>query len=220
MAFASPSFERPERSVRPAAPSSAKSSTSRQAGQQYRRAQVETASPTQLVILLYDGAIRFCSLAVEAMQKREIEVQNTNLIKAQRILGELMGSLDREVGGEVAANLFALYAHMLERLVHANLYDDIPLVQTVQQLLQELRDAGQEADRLVAGGAVAAVASEPQTSAATEKPIARMTSEKEPSAVEGGLPGNVSRGARATRLHTALADATLPIAQRLREQSA
>src|SRR5262245_44987318 len=68
----------------------------RQAHRQYQQAQIETASPTRLVVLLYDGAIRFCSLALEAMQAKELETQNTNLIKAQRIIGELMGSLNKE----------------------------------------------------------------------------------------------------------------------------
>lgn len=243
MAFASPSFDHPERPQRQTASAPGKNPNARQAGQQYRRAQVETASPTQLVVLLYDGAIRFCSLAVEAMEKRKteleamphsalalqsahlnraqraLETQNTNLIKAQRILGELMGSLDRDIGGEVAANLFALYTHMLECLVHANLYDDVAQVQTVQQLLQELRDAWQEAERLVAGGvaATAAPASEPAAD-----PTAAITGVPASGAAPTGsaAPGSVPRGARVTRLHTALVDAALPMTPRLREQSA
>ena len=81
--------------------------------QQYQRAQVESASPTRLVIMLYDGAIRFCTLAQDAMRKRDLDTQNTNLIKAQRIVGELMCSLNRDAGGAIAANLFSIYTHLL-----------------------------------------------------------------------------------------------------------
>src|SRR5690242_6689865 len=64
--------------------------------EQYLRAQVETASPTRLVVLLYDGAIRFCAQAIEAMQKRDLETQHINLLRVQRIISELIGSLNRE----------------------------------------------------------------------------------------------------------------------------
>src|SRR5262249_12837580 len=95
-----------------------------------------------------DGAIRFCSLALEAMQARDLEAQNTNLLKAQRILGELMSSLDRKVGGDMAGNLFQIYSHMLEQLVNANLYDQNEPVERVLEMLRDLRATWQELDRL------------------------------------------------------------------------
>jgi flagellar secretion chaperone FliS len=118
------------------------------AHRQYQQAQIETASPTRLIVLLYDGAIRFCSLALEAMQARNLEVQNTNLIKAQRILAELMGSLNREAGGEVAENLFRVYSHMLEQLVTGNLHDEPKPVESVLTMLRELRETWAEVDRM------------------------------------------------------------------------
>ena len=93
------------------------------ASQQYQRSQVETASPTRLVIMLYEGAIRFCQLALDAMAAKDLPVQHENLLKAQRIIAELLGSLNREKGSEVADNLARLYTHMLEQLVVANLHD-------------------------------------------------------------------------------------------------
>src|SRR5262249_16922624 len=118
-----------------------------QALQQYQRAQIETASPTRLVILLYEGAIRFCSLALDAMQQRNLEAQNANLLKTQRILSELVSSLNRESGGEIAANLSRLYLFMLEQLVQANLYDRAAPVERVMMMLRELRDSWLEVDR-------------------------------------------------------------------------
>jgi flagellar protein FliS len=110
------------------------------------------------VVLLYDGAIRFCSLALEAMQAKQLEAQHINLIKAQRIVGELMGSLNREAGGEVAANLFRVYTHMLEQLVQANLHDQTEPIEAVLTMLRELRETWAEVDRVTAqtGGALPA----------------------------------------------------------------
>ncbi|HZO91644.1 MAG TPA: flagellar export chaperone FliS [Chthonomonadaceae bacterium] len=135
---------------RPATTGPARRNVPRQAHQQYQKALVETASPTRLIVLLYDGAIRFCSLGREAMLARDLEAQSTNLIKAQRILGELMSSLDSKVGGEVAQNLFQLYRYMLEQLVQANLYDQTEPVDEVLAMLRELRDTWQEVDRQIA----------------------------------------------------------------------
>jgi flagellar protein FliS len=126
----------------------------RQARQQYQRALIETASPTRLIVLLYDGAVRFCGMAIEAIEAKDLEGQNQNLIKAQRILGELISSLDKSAGGEVAENLSRLYVHMLEQLVNANLNDDIEPVKTVQRMLMELRDTWQEVDRMTMQGNV------------------------------------------------------------------
>ena len=115
--------------------------------EQYQRAQVETASPTRLVVLLYDGAIRFCSLAVEAMEAKDREAKNTRLLQVQRILSELMSSLDRKAGGEISDNLLRIYTYMYEELVIANLKDRIAPVRQVLSLLLELRETWSEIDR-------------------------------------------------------------------------
>ncbi len=128
-------------------------SAQRNVQQGYQRSLVETASPARLIVLLYDGAIRFCSLALEAMPLKDFQTQHTNLIKAQRIIAELMGSLDRKSGGEVADNLFRVYAYMLEQLVLGNLADSIEPVQLVQKMLYDLRDTWIEVERNTAPGA-------------------------------------------------------------------
>jgi flagellar protein FliS len=119
---------------------------------QYQRAQVETASPTRLIIMLYEGAIRFCQLALDAMVKQDLPVQHENLLKAQRIVAELLSSLNREKGGEVAENLARLYTHMLEQLVVANLHDEPEAVKTVQSMLRDLRASWVEVERLTGKG--------------------------------------------------------------------
>ncbi len=120
------------------------------AQRQYQRAQIENASPARLVVMLYDGAIRFCLQGREAMAARQLEDQNESLLKAQRILLELIGALDQKTGGEIAANLMQVYSHLLERLIHANLKDDAEALTGVVSILQELRESWSEAERMVA----------------------------------------------------------------------
>jgi flagellar secretion chaperone FliS len=126
--------------------------------QQYQRAQVESASPTRLVVLLYEGAIRFCSLAQAAMRARDLETQNANLIRAQRIVGELLASLNRAEGGEVASNLARIYAHLLEELVKANLYDQEAALEHAIRVLTDMRATWVELDRITSSEGNAALA--------------------------------------------------------------
>lgn len=107
----------------------------------YQRTQVDTASPAKLVVMLYDGAIRFLKQGQAAMQRGDREEQNHCLIRAQRIIAELASSLDMEAGGEIATNLMALYQFMHEQLVIANLQDDVNMVQKVREMLESLREA-------------------------------------------------------------------------------
>ncbi|MGC8782935.1 MAG: flagellar export chaperone FliS [Armatimonadota bacterium] len=107
----------------------------------YQRTQVDTASPARLVVMLYDGAIRFLRQGQTAMQQGDREKQNHYLVRAQRIITELASSLDMEAGGDIAANLMALYQFMHEQLVLANLQDDVDKVQKVREMLESLREA-------------------------------------------------------------------------------
>lgn len=105
---------------------------------QYRQTQVQTAPPEQLVLMLYDGAIRFLEQARTLMQAgREAGDQ---LGRAQDILIELMGALNLQAG-PIAENLFRLYEYYLARLVKAYAARDASLVLEVIQHLRELREA-------------------------------------------------------------------------------
>lgn len=109
--------------------------------QQYRKAAVNSASPLQLVIMLYDGAIRFMNQAKDAMEKRELERQNEACKRAQDIISELMSCLDLKQGGEIAQNLFALYTFTFDRIVQANIEDNPVLIDQSIQVLAELRES-------------------------------------------------------------------------------
>lgn len=111
----------------------------------YRTAAVKTATPGQLVLMLFDGALRnlataLAGFAIEGVGPR-IEQINNQLLKAQAILRELQTSLDLRAGGEFARTMWALYDFMNDRLLAANLAKDPEPVRVVEKLLGEVRDA-------------------------------------------------------------------------------
>ncbi|WP_414663089.1 flagellar export chaperone FliS [Horticoccus sp. 23ND18S-11] len=112
----------------------------------YRSNAVLTASPGQLVLMLYDGALKAIAIAREGFETsaddpRRIAVINQQLMKAQAILSELQGGLNMEAGGEFARTMHRLYDYHNRRLLEANLRKQVEPVIEVERLLRELRDA-------------------------------------------------------------------------------
>jgi flagellar protein FliS len=111
----------------------------------YRANAILTASPGQLVLMLYDGALKALNQARDAFQNEEsprrIEAINTHLQKAQAILAELQGGLNMEAGGEFARTMHRLYDYHNRRLFEANLKKKVEPVIEVERLVRELRDA-------------------------------------------------------------------------------
>jgi flagellar protein FliS len=112
----------------------------------YRTNAILTASPGQLVLMLYDGALKALALAREAFaqaegEPRRIEVINDQLLKAQAILDELQAGLNLEAGGELAGTMHRLYDYHNRRLFEANLQKREEPVIEVEALVRELRDA-------------------------------------------------------------------------------
>jgi flagellar protein FliS len=115
----------------------------------YQTQAVLTASPGLLVLMLYDGALRFLAQAQVALEAdkddwHRFEVINRNIQKAQNIIAELKGTINHEAGGEVAANLDRLYEYYIRRLHEANFKKDVTPVIEVEGLLRELRDGWAE----------------------------------------------------------------------------
>ncbi|MCH8274076.1 MAG: flagellar export chaperone FliS [Armatimonadetes bacterium] len=111
---------------------------------EYRKAAVNTASPLQLVLMLYDAALRNCETGKCAIEEGDLEKQNDHLGKAQRIISELTASLDMEQGGEIAQNLFGLYTYCLNELSRANTEDKADSVDNCTRVLSELRTSWQQ----------------------------------------------------------------------------
>lgn len=112
--------------------------------QKYQQNQVETASPAKLLLMLYNGALRFVKGAREGIREKDMEKANHNIGKAQDIVVELMTSLDMEQG-EISRNLYSLYDFVNTRLLEANIKKDENILSEAENILQELRDTWQEA---------------------------------------------------------------------------
>jgi flagellar protein FliS len=103
---------------------------------------VVAASPNQLIIMLYDGAISACRNAVTHMQNKDIEHKGEMISKAVLIIESgLRLSLDSKAGGEIAISLDALYLYMTKRLTLANIKNQPELIVEVIKLLQDLKAA-------------------------------------------------------------------------------
>lgn len=116
--------------------------------QQYKQQQIQTASQEEILILLYEGAIRFLIIAQKAHGEKNIEKFHNNLLRAQRILTEFMSSLDMDAGGDMAENLFNLYEYMHYRLVQANIKKDVTMIDEVLNHLRLLKNTWEEAIRM------------------------------------------------------------------------
>lgn len=115
----------------------------------YQTQSVLTASPGQLVLMLYDGAIKFLNLAQEGFKIPEddptrFQVINMNIQKAQNIIAELQSNLNREAGGELASTLDRLYDYYERRLFEANIKKKVEPIIEVERFIKELRDAWAE----------------------------------------------------------------------------
>ncbi len=112
---------------------------------QYQNNQILSASPEQILIMLYDGSIRFCRQAIHAMDAGQQTVQAEKISRAMAIICEFSNTLNHEVGGEVATDLDALYSFMTRELTRANLKHDRKALETVEDLLSGLRETWVEA---------------------------------------------------------------------------
>jgi flagellar secretion chaperone FliS len=111
---------------------------------QYKQTQITTANQGKLIVMLYDGAIKFLNIALDSMSPRTYDVVNNNIIKAQDIITELLLSLNMDEGGEISQNLFNLYMYFKRQLLEANIKKDPEIVKHVVKLLKELRDAWEQ----------------------------------------------------------------------------
>ncbi len=113
----------------------------------YRQTRVKTASQGQIIVMLYDEALRQIDLAKSGLESgtRQLDRIHNAICKTQDIFTELMTSLDFENGGEMSQNLFNLYMYFNNQLMEANVKKDVSYLQQVRPLVQTLRDAWDEA---------------------------------------------------------------------------
>lgn len=112
---------------------------------QYLANTVLSASPEQLLLMLYDGAGRFLAQAIQAIEEGRIEQRTHGINKASAIVAEFAATLDRSQAPALADDLTALYAYMLQRMMQANLKNDAEPLVEVKGLLADLRATWAEA---------------------------------------------------------------------------
>ncbi len=114
----------------------------------YLENQINSATPEQLLIMLYDGAIRFTNQAVQAINDNNIEGRNYYINKACAIISELNATLDHDIGGKIASDLNLLYDYLLRELHKANSSNNADKLSPVLRILSDLRDTWQKAIEL------------------------------------------------------------------------
>jgi flagellar protein FliS len=109
--------------------------------QEYHTTAVTTQSKGRLIVLLYDGAIKFMKLAIKELEAQNYEAKGRYIGRAQSIIDELNAVLDTDGGGEIAANLRKLYCFMNRRLAEANTRRDPQMIREVISLMEELNQS-------------------------------------------------------------------------------
>lgn len=114
--------------------------------QKYRQTQAQTASKPKLLIMLYDGAIRFVRAGIEGIENKDNEKANNNLCKAQAIVHELISALNFEY--PISHDLLRVYEYMLHELIEANVHKIAAPAQEVLEHLTDLRETWLEAMKM------------------------------------------------------------------------
>ena len=110
--------------------------------QQYKNSKILTASPAELTLMLYDGCIKFCNMAVMAIKNKDYAAANKNIRKAERIIAEFHMTLDHKY--EVAKDFDNIYDYVLRRLHEGNVAKDTEIINECITHMRSLRDTWKE----------------------------------------------------------------------------
>lgn len=113
---------------------------------QYQNNKVMTASPGELTLMLYDGAIKFCNIAIVAIEQKDIQKAHTHIVKVERIIDYLRQTLDMKY--PVAQDFENIYTYLSQRLVIANMKKDKEILEEVNLHLHSVRDNWKEVMRI------------------------------------------------------------------------
>ncbi len=108
----------------------------------YARNKIMTASPAELTLMLYEGAIKFCNIAIVAIEEKNVEKAHNNITKVENIISEFLSTLDHKY--EVARDFENVYNYIMDRLVEANLKKDKEILEEVLSHLRTMRDTWKE----------------------------------------------------------------------------
>lgn len=108
----------------------------------YQGTKINTASPAELTLMLYEGAIKFCNKAIYAIENNDMAKTNENLLKAQKIIMEFRSTLDHKY--PVAEDFERVYDYIYRRLVEANIKKDKDIIEDALKYIREMRDTWKE----------------------------------------------------------------------------
>ncbi|MCR5203804.1 MAG: flagellar export chaperone FliS [Lachnospiraceae bacterium] len=112
----------------------------------YKSNSIQTASPAELTLMLYDGAIKFCNIALGAIENNDVAKAHTNIVKAENIITEFRSTLDFKY--PVAKDFERVYDWIYRRLVEANMHKDAEVLEDATRLIREMRDTWKEVMKL------------------------------------------------------------------------
>lgn len=118
----------------------------------YQNSKIMTASPAELTLMLYDGAIKFCNIAIVAIEKKDIEKAHNNIVKVERIIQEFQATLNHKY--PVAKDFDQVYTYLIRRLREANMKKDVEILEEVLKHLRTMRDTWKEVMTLNQGNKV------------------------------------------------------------------
>jgi flagellar protein FliS len=113
--------------------------------QKYKQTSIQSASREKLLLMMYEGAIKFVKLAIAAIEQKKIADKGIYIGRAYDIVLELNNTLDHNVGGEIAKNLEQLYMFITDQLTAANIKNDIQHLKNALKILETLHDGWQKA---------------------------------------------------------------------------
>ena len=114
--------------------------------EQYNNNKIMMASPAELTLMLYEGSIKFCNMAIRGIEQNDVEKANRNILKVEKIIQYLRETLDMKY--PVAQDFDNIYVYLNSRLVEANMKKDIEILEEVCGHLRSVRDTWKEVIRL------------------------------------------------------------------------
>lgn len=108
----------------------------------YQNNTINTASPADLTLMLYEGAVKFCNMALDGLKQNDREKANNNIIKAEKIIVEFRATLDFKY--PVAKDFDVVYDYIYRRLVEANIKKDPEILSEALRYIREMRDTWKE----------------------------------------------------------------------------
>jgi flagellar secretion chaperone FliS len=112
------------------------------ANKAYQNNSVQTASPGELTLMLYNGCLKFIGLARTAIELKNTEDKNKNLLKAQKIIQELMVTLNMDL--EISKSMMQMYDYINRRLIEANIQSDVKILDEVEDYVLDFRNTWKE----------------------------------------------------------------------------